>query len=513
MRCSYSSKPSQTHPDSLFTYTSGLWLWNEKKQLDERYRRFNVPKLEEAACRATGSTRCLSLEKIGEGNFNKAYRLVMEGGQKVVAKVPHPNAGPAVFTTASEVATMEFARTILGLPVPKILAWSASEKNPVEAEYIIMEEAQGSQLHEVWEKLPLRAKSDIMDRIVDVESKLLSVSFHRLGSLYFHDSNIPGCEPAVATADSQNISDQIRSKFSIGPIVRREFWGKERSSMHQHHGPWKSAAEYLTSIANREIEWIKAYAPSQGAATDSRRKFQYSSPDQHSPDAHISALEKFRAAVPYIVPQDPDLVSPRFWHPDFHAGNIYVNDEGQISSIIDWQGAWTTPVFIGATPPLLLDYSVEMLMKLPDDFKSLEEAEKQKLRYQVAQSILIYGYETETANKNPLMHKMMHHPHGQTLKQLEAFASSTWDNCLFPLRECLINVEREWEHFGVNESCPYHFTEEEIERHYKETDTFNESQEFWKSVNQVLTDEGYTSNDTYEQAQEIVEVMERIQDQ
>jgi hypothetical protein len=170
--------------------------------------------------------------------------------------------------------------------------------------------------------------------------------------------------------------------------------------------------------------------------------WQYTSPEQNSPEAHISSLLKFVSVIPYIVPKDWELVSARLWHPDFHAGNIYINDEGQISSIIDWQGAWTTPVFIGANPPLLLDYSVEMLMNLPDDFKQLDEVTKDRLRHQVAQSILIYSYETETAEKNPLMNKMMRYPHGQTLKQLEAFAGGTWDNCLYPFQECLIRVER-----------------------------------------------------------------------
>jgi aminoglycoside phosphotransferase (APT) family kinase protein len=54
---------------------------------------------------------------------------------------------------------------------------------------------------------------------------------------------------------------------------------------------------------------------------------------------HISSLRKFIAAIPDIIPKDPDLSSPRFWHPDFHAGNIYVDENGKISSIIDWQGA------------------------------------------------------------------------------------------------------------------------------------------------------------------------------
>lgn len=91
---------------------------------------------------------------------------------------------------------------------------------------------------------------------------------------------------------------------------------------------------------------------------------------------------------------------------------------------------------------MLLDYGVEMMMKLPDNFKELDETTKEQLRYQVAQSILIHSYETQTARENPIMYKMMRYPQGKTLKQLEAFAGATWDNCLFPLQECLIRIER-----------------------------------------------------------------------
>jgi hypothetical protein len=252
-----SSSQNAATDDELFGYTSGRWLWNERQQLNARYQRFNVGSLKSIACEAKSSPGCISLEKIGEGNYNKAFRLVMQDGQKVIAKIPHPNAGPASFTTASEVATLEFARSVLNLPVPKVLAWSATKQNPVESEYIIMEEAEGRQLHKAWKQLELRAKREIVREIVDIEKKMLSVSFdmyvsyslkkskfiavltyfNRIGSLYFKDSGVSGCVAAKATAGSREMEDDIESRFSVGPIVRREFWLKERSDMHQYHGP------------------------------------------------------------------------------------------------------------------------------------------------------------------------------------------------------------------------------------------------------------------------------------
>ena len=103
----------------------------------------------------------------------------MDDGQRVVAKVPHPNAGPKGLTTASEVATMEFVREVLVVPVPRVLAWSAEEGGEVGAEYIIMEEAQGRQLSGVWGDLPLQVRCGIVEEVVEVERKMLSLSFDK----------------------------------------------------------------------------------------------------------------------------------------------------------------------------------------------------------------------------------------------------------------------------------------------------------------------------------------------
>lgn len=164
------SSHAEIDTNELFNYTSGRWLWNEEAQLAARRVSFNITALQDAACRATGTSRCLSISKIGEGNYNKAYRLEMDNERHVIAKVPHPNAGPKGLTTASEVATMDFVRTVLKLPVPRVLDWSATNENPVQAEYIIMDKARGSQLHEVWQDFSLHTKTENVGQFVDIES-------------------------------------------------------------------------------------------------------------------------------------------------------------------------------------------------------------------------------------------------------------------------------------------------------------------------------------------------------
>lgn len=68
---------------------------------------FNVVELQNLAVRATGSNSCVSITKLSEGGFNKVFRLLMDDEKTVLARIPNPNAGPAFYTTASEVATME----------------------------------------------------------------------------------------------------------------------------------------------------------------------------------------------------------------------------------------------------------------------------------------------------------------------------------------------------------------------------------------------------------------------
>ncbi|EDN07706.1 predicted protein [Histoplasma mississippiense (nom. inval.)] len=61
---------------------------------------------------------------IAEGSFNKTFRLAMDNESAAIAKIPHPIDGPKYYTTAPEVATMDFAGTILQIPLPQVYAWN-----------------------------------------------------------------------------------------------------------------------------------------------------------------------------------------------------------------------------------------------------------------------------------------------------------------------------------------------------------------------------------------------------
>lgn len=78
--------------------------------MKRRRVRFDIKALGSAAAKAVGAQKCVRVEKCTDGMFNKAFVLTMDDGREVIGKVPNPNAGIPHYTTASEVATMDFVR-------------------------------------------------------------------------------------------------------------------------------------------------------------------------------------------------------------------------------------------------------------------------------------------------------------------------------------------------------------------------------------------------------------------
>lgn len=71
-----------------------------------------MEELSSIAANSVGSKRCVGIEKFSDGMFNKAFLFTMDDGKEVVGKVPNPNAGQSYYTTASEIATMDFVRNL-----------------------------------------------------------------------------------------------------------------------------------------------------------------------------------------------------------------------------------------------------------------------------------------------------------------------------------------------------------------------------------------------------------------
>jgi hypothetical protein len=67
----------------------------------------------------------------------------------------------------------------------------------------------------------------------------------------------------------------------------------------------------------------------------------------------------------------------------------------------------------------------------------------------------------------------------------------------------MCKIHRHWDELGFNTPCPIHFTEEELQAHYRDGEGWNERADFWDSLAGFVSRDGWTSNETYDQALEM----------
>jgi hypothetical protein len=162
---------------------------------------------------------------------------------------------------------------------------------------------------------------------------------------------------------------------------------------------------------------------------------------QKSPEAHIALHKKYLDVSPYILPKDERMARSTLWHWDLHAPNIFVKDD-QITGLIDWQSAWAGPLFLQYRYPKLVRYPGDVMLRLPENYKTLDKTEQDRVATQVEKSLVQYFYEIETRKENPLLAAVNAIPHRPTRKQTVDFVENTWEDDILPFRQCLIRLER-----------------------------------------------------------------------
>lgn len=88
-------------------------MCDEDYEMSQRRARFDVKELARCAAEAVGADFCVNIKKFSDSQYNKSMLLTINNSSQVVARVPNPNTGLSHYTTASEVATMDFVCLIL----------------------------------------------------------------------------------------------------------------------------------------------------------------------------------------------------------------------------------------------------------------------------------------------------------------------------------------------------------------------------------------------------------------
>jgi len=450
--------------DEFFKFTRGRFIVDETENVRKREIRFDLNKLADVAAASVGATECISITKYPDGMFSKAYLMSMENGREVVAKVPNPNAGIPHFTTASEVATMNFAREVLDTPVPHVYSWnSKGESHPVGAEFIIMDKINGVPLSQVWDTMKLTQKLQLIIALTSLQKQWLSVSFSHYGSLYYTGDVKPPVGNYYAK-DGKVVKDSV---FTAGPAIGRDWMDAGRSGLETERGPWASLTQYLQAVGTRETNAIHFLKPPKQIAL-------FCGPGLYLPNGEkkLTALAWYRKIIDALIPKDTALTNSYLWHDDLHQDNIFVdpNNPEKIMGIIDWQSCHISPLFNHNPDPAFLDWDglepeTLDLAPIPTLSGLSPEERSAAVREYTVQNVFI-GWRKFMQAKNPDLYRVVE------FRKTAAYGLIFLAHRMFEYGEAhfqslLVDLKNTWADLpGVTSHTPFpfSFSGEDIER-------------------------------------------------
>ncbi|KAF8446300.1 hypothetical protein L210DRAFT_2969073 [Boletus edulis BED1] len=456
--------------EHFFQYTSGRWIYNEREQMRIQYVSFDVAALKRVAAAVVKANHCIQMVKTAKDNLSKHFLLTFDNGAKLVAKIPCPHVTPRHLSTLSEVATMDYAKNILGLPVPRVLSWNAkADGSEVGAEYILMEHLQGMELYKM-DKYGSRM-AHFAERVADLECKFTRYRFSQIGSIYYKEDVSPELQQRPLYAEG--VEGDGSDRFRIGPCVNSDIWRGKRSLLDVDRGPWPDTLSYIKAIIEIEKQWLANFAVPRNP-----RDIFYRPNHDEEPDTHIRLLGNILAIIPSILPPD-EFCAPMLWHTNLQAPNIFVSSEGppDIASIVGWQGISVGPLFLQATFAQCIEYCGDdritivplkyILPLLPPDFETYSEEEQAYLKREEKLARLHKYYEVCIMQRHPLFTAQMTYPHMDRIVRFIVRASQTWYNGTHTVRQALLDFEKDWNDFAPGKPLPISWDANEVARHCK----------------------------------------------
>ncbi|KAM5341845.1 hypothetical protein ACJ41O_014876 [Fusarium nematophilum] len=202
--------------------------------------------------------------------------------------------------TISEASTLKYLGKHSSVPVPEVYSFSGSHDNEIGLPYILMSKASGRALSEYdWPEafripgytvriplLPLadRDREKIMGQLGSIMPSLSGIHFDKIGSLFEAEDGSGDC--------------------SVGECLSPSLVWEERDQLQGiDRGPFDQESQYLSSL-------ISAFV-------------------SHAKELWLG---------PHVFGGDFVLS-----HPDLHVGNIFVDQDFNVTCIIDWGSASAGP--------------------------------------------------------------------------------------------------------------------------------------------------------------------------
>jgi serine/threonine protein kinase len=219
----------------------------------------------------------------------------------------------------SEYATLVFLSEIKHVPAPKVHGFSFRCNNSVRTPYFFMDKVPGISFYRALRNGLSRAQiyTTLRD-LAQIKKRLMEHPFYEIGSLTIMDNNT--CEYEVDRhLTLSDYNDYIQNK-------------------HRRTGPYESGLQYYANLLH--VGWLY---------------WHDNSLFNQEPDV-IREQWKIHAYLCSVLDSYVgDRINQFFLaHTDLNSSNIFVDENGSITGIIDWEFAGTLPLQSADHYPLLL---------------------------------------------------------------------------------------------------------------------------------------------------------------
>ncbi|KAJ5716070.1 hypothetical protein N7493_007981 [Penicillium malachiteum] len=299
----------------------------ERDEMNKLLLKINAPALLSQASQLRGGVTCSiprSLKYDPEtrdkvmGGMN--YHLEIQFGDGVIwiVRIRRSNAASPPselqsYILQSEVATLKFLSNI-NIPTPQVYHYETDENNPVGVPYILMEKMPGtnigSSLSMTWSP---ENRRKVLSQLADIYIQLLKHPVDKMGSF-----DHPGIQ-------------------HVGPFAVESLTDRRGKEMRKT-GPCSSIQEYYKSGINLTLDLIL------------RQEIYTSRPV----DAYL--VHRYLLDMVARVFSFNDLDDGNFYlrHADDKGDHILVDEDFNITGIIDWEWAYTAPKSIAFNSPIAL---------------------------------------------------------------------------------------------------------------------------------------------------------------
>lgn len=333
------------------------------------------PKIEDIK-KTVQSLRPSSTVEVGflaQGGFNKVYNVTVDG-KAFIMRVSLP-VDPH-FKVLSEVATMDWVREVTQLPIPTVMNFQSSRENCIGFEWIFMTKMPGRPFNDVWLSLSFDAKSFLVRQLASSSAALFQRQFRGIGNIYGGPSSTldsasssklphirnPIKATAIARMDDLGLdgsydlpsNDEFQDSWlTLDRIVSMQFFWHLRLRQRVSRGPFHSSKDWIAArlaIIGNEYQSILDRLQSENLTEDEEDV-------KDDAEQTLRIVELLIDLLPRFFPPDHDHEEPEpsvVFHDDINNHNLLVNDDGELTGVLDWEFVSAVPLWKACDYPFFL---------------------------------------------------------------------------------------------------------------------------------------------------------------